>query len=319
MTMHYDVFNGDADGIISLLQLRFYQPTESQLVTGVKRDIQLLDQLNIEPGDSLTILDISMEKNKSALRELLQNSGSVFYADHHRSGDIPMDKKLSAYIDLSADTCTALIVDQLLSGQYHEWAIAAAYGDNLIKIADQLAAEFGCSEAQAGQLKELGTLINYNGYGTDIDELHYHPAELYRQLYHYSSPYDVVNDRYSPFHKLKEVYQGDLDFALSIAPSYQSEKLQIVELPDVDASRRVSGVFGNLMANQTPQRAHVILTKSRADTYTVSLRAPLNLKHSAGKICAEFPSGGGREAAAGINDLPVEQLPQLIGLIEKTY
>ena len=52
MTMHYDVFNGDADGIISLLQLRFYQPTESQLVTGVKRDIQLLDQLNIEPGDS---------------------------------------------------------------------------------------------------------------------------------------------------------------------------------------------------------------------------------------------------------------------------
>ena len=35
--MHFDVFNGDADGICALLQLRQTFP-DSKLVTGVKRD-----------------------------------------------------------------------------------------------------------------------------------------------------------------------------------------------------------------------------------------------------------------------------------------
>jgi len=39
-TMKYiDVFNGDADGICALHQLRLAEPVESTLVTGVKRDI----------------------------------------------------------------------------------------------------------------------------------------------------------------------------------------------------------------------------------------------------------------------------------------
>ncbi|MFA0231677.1 DHH family phosphoesterase, partial [Vibrio sp. 10N.261.45.A7] len=61
--MHYDVFNGDADGIIALLQLRFAEPKESTLITGVKRDIQLLKQVDIDQAESVTALDISMEKN----------------------------------------------------------------------------------------------------------------------------------------------------------------------------------------------------------------------------------------------------------------
>ncbi len=70
--MHYDVFNGDADGIISLLQLRLAQPKEAQLVTGVKRDIQLLDKLNVKAGDSLIVLDISMQKNNAGLLAALE-------------------------------------------------------------------------------------------------------------------------------------------------------------------------------------------------------------------------------------------------------
>ncbi|MEJ2533090.1 MAG: DHH family phosphoesterase, partial [Halioglobus sp.] len=42
--MNFDVFNGDADGICALLQLRKAQPLESTLVTGVKRDINLLSR-----------------------------------------------------------------------------------------------------------------------------------------------------------------------------------------------------------------------------------------------------------------------------------
>ena len=40
--MDYDVFNGDADGICALIQLRLVEPRpDATLVTGVKRDIQL--------------------------------------------------------------------------------------------------------------------------------------------------------------------------------------------------------------------------------------------------------------------------------------
>jgi len=41
----YDVFNGDADGICALIQLRLANPSESTLVTGVKRDIALARQV----------------------------------------------------------------------------------------------------------------------------------------------------------------------------------------------------------------------------------------------------------------------------------
>ncbi|MGR5470594.1 DHH family phosphoesterase, partial [Vibrio astriarenae] len=94
-------------------------------------------------------------------------------------GEIPQHGNLDAHIDLDANMCTALIVDQLLEGRFHTWAITAAYGDNLIAKADALADKAGLSEEQKAQLKELGTLINYNGYGAKVDDLHFHPADLY--------------------------------------------------------------------------------------------------------------------------------------------
>ena len=71
--MHYDVFNGDADGIIALLQFRLAEPKVSTLITGVKRDIQLLQQVPALKATSVTVLDISLEKNITALDELLVN------------------------------------------------------------------------------------------------------------------------------------------------------------------------------------------------------------------------------------------------------
>ncbi|MFA0677704.1 DHH family phosphoesterase, partial [Vibrio sp. 10N.222.51.A6] len=98
--MHYDVFNGDADGIIALLQLRFAEPKESTLTTGVKRDIKLLKQVDIDNARSVTVLDISMEKNLPDLAALLRNNVKVFYCDHHRSGDIPKSENLDVLINL---------------------------------------------------------------------------------------------------------------------------------------------------------------------------------------------------------------------------
>jgi hypothetical protein len=46
---------------------------------------------------------------------------------------------------------------------------------------------------------------------------------------------------------------------------------------------------------------------------------PLNNKQGAAALCRQFPSGGGREAAAGINDLPADMLGQFISLFRQAY
>ena len=317
--MSYDIFNGDADGIIALLQLRLATPQESTLITGVKRDINLVAKVDAKAGDNLTVLDISMEKNRVALELALESGSEVFYADHHRAGDVPEHENLSAHIDLDANTCTALIIDNLLNGQFHEWAITAAYGDNLIAKADELADAAGLFIEKKEQLKELGTLINYNGYGASVEDLHFDPAELYQALLKYSSPFDIIADKASPFYQLQAAYQSDMDNALAIKAQHKSEKLGLFKLPNEAWARRISGVYGNLLANQSPDSAHAVLTQNADGTYMVSLRAPLNNKQGAGEICSSFETGGGREAAAGINVLPKESIAQFVKVVESKY
>ncbi|MDQ2166203.1 MULTISPECIES: DHH family phosphoesterase [Vibrio] len=317
--MHYDVFNGDADGIISLLQLRLAYPRTTTLVTGVKRDIKLLQRLNLQSRDSLTVLDISMEKNQQPLQQALAAGVTVFYADHHYAGSVPETPLLDAHIDLDPNTCTALIIDQWLGGPFHEWAIVAAYGDNLIAKADTLARNAGLTTTQAEQLKNLGTLINYNGYGETIEQLHYHPADLYQALLVYPSPFDLMKDDNSPFYHLQHAYEQDMQLAQSLEPIYKSACLSVYELPDCASSQRVSGVFSNWLANQAPAAAHMVLTVNSSGGYTVSLRAPLANKQGAGRLCSAFATGGGREAAAGINSLDKRQLTQFITQVEAYY
>jgi len=317
--MHYDVFNGDADGIISLLQLRLDKPLDARLITGVKRDIQLLQTITTSDSDSLTVLDISMQKNHAALIGILESGASVFYADHHQSGDIPSYPNLEAHIDLDANSCTALIVDRLLGGKFTAWAITAAYGDNLIAVADQMCSDIGLNDTQAEQLKELGTLINYNGYGQSVEQLHFHPAELYRKLLHYPSPFDVFSDTSSPYYALKRAYDSDFKAAINLSAFRESGALRVFALPDAGFSHRISGVYGNWLANESPSQAHIVLTLTAEDTYSVSLRAPLNNKQGAGSLCALFDTGGGREAAGGINILPKHELDRLFNVVDEYY
>jgi len=83
---HYDVFNGDADGICALHQLRLAEPCDSVLITGVKRDIDLVKQIPVNASGA-TVLDVSMDKNRNALLPLLEAGVSVSYYDHHYAGD----------------------------------------------------------------------------------------------------------------------------------------------------------------------------------------------------------------------------------------
>lgn len=319
---HFDIFNGDADGILSLVQLRLAEPRDAQLITGIKRDIKLVEKLPLEAvseNSKITILDISMEKNAAGLQKLLATNAQVYYADHHRAGDIPAATNLDANIDLDANTCTALIVDKGLNGQYRHWAIAAAYGDNLLKVGDKLAVEAGLSSEQAEALKELGTLVNYNGYGATTEDLAFHPAELFKQLVRFEQPLDCIADKDSAFHTLKAAFADDFAKAESADVLHNSKTCKAVLLEDAAWSRRISGTYGNHLANVSPDAAHIVVTTVDADHYLISLRAPLNNKTGAGDICASFETGGGRAAAAGINLLPKSHLPKLIEKVEAFY
>jgi hypothetical protein len=74
---YVDVFNGDADGLGALQQLRLAEPVDSILVTGIKRDIALLERVIAGAGDLVTVLDISLESNREALVRLLEAGARV--------------------------------------------------------------------------------------------------------------------------------------------------------------------------------------------------------------------------------------------------
>ncbi|WP_432462962.1 DHH family phosphoesterase [Agarivorans sp. QJM3NY_33] len=316
---YIDIFNGDADGILALLQLRLADPQQSLLVTGVKRDNQLALKPQYRQGDIVTVLDLSLEKNINGVNRALAAGATVHYIDHHRSGNIPRHDSLTTNIDTSVDVCTALLIDQQLKGRFHLWAITAAYGDNLVNVAEGLALAQGLSVPQRIQLKELGVLINYNSYGHAIADLHIAPADLYQALLAYHSPFDAIADSDSPYHRLKIAYAEDMQQAQLAEVYYQSDILKVVQLPDQAWARRVSGVLGNDLANGDPERAHIVLSQICDGNFMVSLRAPQNNKQGASHICSQFKTGGGREGAAGINCLAPNSIEALLAITEQFY
>ncbi|PIP79162.1 MAG: acetyltransferase [Gammaproteobacteria bacterium CG22_combo_CG10-13_8_21_14_all_40_8] len=316
---NFDVFNGDADGICSLVQLRLAEPKSSVLVTGVKRDIELLQRVEAQSGDQVVVLDISMDKNMTALMELLDKEVNVVYADHHQSGIIPNHKNLQAYIDTSANTCTALIVNQSLNNQYAEWAVTAAFGDNLFESAYQLATKIGLDEVDTDRLKTLGTYLNYNGYGASLDDLLIHPALLYQHLVKYASPLAFLEDTTALFSQLESGFLHDMNLAASLKPVHCDEHTAAYILPNQKWARRVSGVYSNNLANNFPDRAHAVLTEKFNNHYLVSVRAPLNNKQGADELVSKFATGGGRKAAAGINELPKTQLSEFLNQFKQQF
>ncbi|MEH6568982.1 MAG: DHH family phosphoesterase [Halioglobus sp.] len=315
---YFDLFNGDADGICALIQLRKDQPRDSTLVTGVKRDINLLAKVDAAPGDEITVLDVSMDKNSAALAKVLELGARVFYVDHHFPGDIPNHPGLTALINESPDVCTAALVNGHLNGAYLDWAVTGAFGDNLKDTARTLAKPLNLSDLDLLSLEQLGTYINYNGYGPAIEDLHFDPQDLYEKLYRVGSPLEFVSS--SPdFTKLSTGYSEDMAQAEQLEPTHATEKVAVFSLPDQAWARRVSGVYSNDLATGNPDRAHAVLTQKSNGNYLISVRAPLNDKRGAAELCMQFPTGGGRAAAAGINDLPAASLDVFVEAFSQTY
>ena len=316
---YIDVFNGDADGICALVQLRNAEPVESTLITGVKRDIELVDKVSAGAGDKITVLDISMDKNRKGVERVLAAGAEVFYVDHHFAGDIPTSPKMQAIINEAPDVCTSLLINGHLKGKFCAWAVVGAFGDNLKNSALAAAKSLSVNDAELKSMENLGTYINYNGYGENISDLHFSPENLFKLLSPYSNPLDFIRDSREQFEKLENGYNDDMHSAASLQPERATASTAVFILPNQAWARRVSGVYSNDLTNQYPERAHAVLTEKSNGNYLVSVRAPLRRKTGADELCRRFPTGGGRAAAAGINDLPQAMLGDFIEQFSAFY
>lgn len=315
---HFDVFNGDADGMCALHQLRLAEPRESILVTGVKRDIALLKRVDAGAGDSVTVLDISLDVNRAALLAMLERGASVHYFDHHGTGEVPAHPRLRAVIDTAPNVCTGILVDRWLGGARRIWAVVAAFGDNFAQEAEILASPLGLSATQVEGLRELGECLNYNAYGDSEADLVMHPAALYTILRRHPDPFTFIAEE-PVYRTLREVRRSDMAMAQQVEPIVSGSHGKIIRLPDAAWSRRVRGSYGNLLATAAPQQAHALLAPNPRGGLTVSVRAPLAARHGADRLCRRFTGGGGRPAAAGINHLPPERLQDFIEAFEQAF
>jgi len=314
----FDVFNGDADGLCSLHQLRLDTPADAVLVTGAKRDIALLARVSARRGDAVTALDISIESNRPALVALLDRGVSVRYYDHHFAGDIPVHPGLEAVIDPSPGTCTGMLVDRFLEGRRRVWAVVAAFGDNLADAARSLAAPLGLESTRIDALRDLGDALAYNAYGDGEADLVIHPADLYQKLRPYADPFVFMRDE-PVFDRIVATRRDDLLVARSVRPEWTFAGGAVVVLPEAAWSRRVRGAIGNELANRAPSLAHAVLSPNAFGGFTVSVRAALARPTGADALCRAFATGGGRTSAAGIDHLPKDRVSEFVRAFDEAF
>lgn len=313
---HFDVCNGDADGITSLVQLRLVEPLPATLVTGTKRDIGLLARVPAQAGDTATVLDISLAVNRPALDALLARGVAVRYFDHHFPGDVPVHPKLDVHIDTAPSVCTGVLVDRFLGGRQRVWAVVAAFGDNLLATARELAAPLALPADRLAALRDLGDCLTYNAYSDDPADAIVPPADLYVAVRSAADPFRFV-DGDPAFAAIDEARRRDMAQARAMRAALTLPNARVYILPDEPWTRRVRGVFGNEIANAAPEVAHAVLTGNAAGGYTVSVRAPRARPTGADALCRPF-GGGGRAAAAGIEHLPKERFHEFVGKLEES-
>ena len=309
----YDIFNGDADGLCALHQLRLAEPCDATLITGVKRDIALLARVAAQPGDELTVLDVSLDTNREALLGALRSGARVRYFDHHFAGEIPRHDLLEAHIDTSATLCTSLIVDRHLGGRHRAWAIVAAFGDNLRAQAYCAAGALGLKPADVETLRELGECLNYNAYGASIADLHFHPAQLYLRMQPYSDPLAFCAQA-PELDALRRASTDDLKLAMALPIDEVGNHAAVVFMPETAWSRRVAGTFANALSRRYPDRTLALLVRNGAG-YQVSLRAPGGSDSAVHLLARQFESGSGRARSAGIQFLPDADVARLLALL----
>jgi hypothetical protein len=314
---YFDVFNGDADGICALHQLRLAEPLEATLVTGLKRDIALLKSVPADEGDVVTVLDISLDRNRDALQAMLARGVAVRYFDHHYAGDVPAHALFTAHLDHTGLTCTSALVNRHLGGRFSVWAAVGAFGDAFDEAALEIAKPLQMDDGRLALLRELGTSLNYSAYGLSEADVLVKPADLYRIVSRYPDPFELI-DREPLVDRLARDRIEDIEKAFSTVAIHATGAGDVWLLPDAPWARRVSGTFANRLALLEPARAHAVLTPVPGGAYMVSVRSSQARGPSAVDFCRSF-KGGGRTTSAGIDRLDAARLDHFIDSFDAAW
>jgi hypothetical protein len=248
------------------------------------------------------------------LNRLLELGCSVEWYDHHVSEEIPEHMNFITNIDTDPLVNTSLIVS-LVQKQKSAWAVAGLYGDNMNKSAEVLAKELELGAENNEALREMGELLNYNAYGETIEDLYFHPAEVLKGMEAFQNPLDYLK-KTTVVSSLLSGMKEDLKQAFSAEEHYPG----VYIFPDEKWARRAIGVFANRKAQAEPDKAHAVLVeKEGGRSFTVSVRSPLDSTRSAEALCKQFPTGGGRIKAAGINFLEKVNLSKFVDSFAKHY
>jgi len=274
MFRRFSVCNGDADGLCSAVQWFMHEPSPATLVTGLKRELALLDRVDCGVGDEINIFDIAMSRKSHRTAALARSRRACALFDHHAVvTDVPASALFEARIDAGCDSCTSLLVDRRIGGACHGWALVGTYGDNLSERADQLAVEWGFDIGDRQRLRRMGEAIDYNAYGDRESDVHVAPARLYDIMTRYRDPRDML---------AQEAVVDEIDAlrrrtwtGRSRSRPLDESQCSVLVLPDEPWSCRALGSVANELANaETAARPHGAKAPP-AGGFMVSVRAPL--------------------------------------------
>lgn len=308
------LFNGDADGIVAqhILGMQLGQP--DLRITGLKRDIKLLSKLPILESADLHALDISLRSNEDAIPTLLakENIHLTWY-DHHDPGEGITHPRLVQHIHQAPGMCTGAIVNAICGRRFPLWAAMAAFGDNLPVTAEALAKEGHSSLDEVKLIQRTGILLNYNAYGEKAEDVLFQPAALAQAISSFTSAQEFCLQQ-SIFSPLESQFASDEAHFHDLKPLVQTPSALAFLVPAEAWARRFSATWANQTVLKNPLQALAIIHPRSDGNYLVSIRAPRGQvgTPSAAELAAEFPTGGGRKLAAGINNLPSDDFNRFL-------
>jgi len=269
-------------------------------------------------GDVVTVLDISLDRNREALVKILAAGAVVRYFDHHFAGVVPVHPNLTTVLDDSREACTSALIDRHLGSPYRAWAVVGAFGDGSDAAARKLAQPLALATHALAQLRELGVTLNYAAYGQSEADLLALPTDLYRTVRHYRDPFELIAGE-PLIGLLDEERRKDFERTRSLKPLRVFDAGSVWMLPDSAWARRVHGTFANRLSRQDSAAAVAVLTPRADGAYVVSVRAPAGSRMTAVQFCRGFPGGGGRKGSAGIDRLEPDSLPSFLRSFESAW
>ncbi|MEO6094846.1 MAG: hypothetical protein ABIW76_03870 [Fibrobacteria bacterium] len=334
------IFNGDADGIVAQHILGLETQRPDVRITGRKRDIELLKLAPPLERGQIHVLDVSLRRNLDALKALvpaLDRGGlRITWYDHHDPGEPPAHPGLTLHINQAPEACTGVIVNAVLGHKQPLWAAMAAFGDNLPATASALASTGGASAHEAALLRRVGVLINYNAYGDEPGDALFEAADLAERMATCASALDFCWEQ-SIFGPLAAQFDADRERFQVLAPLAETPTAGVFLVPDQPYARRYGATWANERVMLNPEQALAVLHPRKDGSYTVSIRAPRDWRGgevgegggggaggvkaapSASDLAREFPTGGGRRLAAGINALPGDLLERFTERFQAFY